>query len=189
MPANEFIESTFLDDQTCNFGTSKDFKFAYDSADNRLEIRDTSDAVIGTMSTAGALGVPSINIASGGALTSLISAAYTPTLTDVANAGTLDLLVARYMRIGTIVTVAATFRAAITTTATLTQVRVTLPVASNFANLRECSGAGATDDSAGANIVPVSVVADPTNDAILLSFLPGTASPLFVSFNATYVII
>jgi hypothetical protein len=33
------------------------------------------------------------------------------------------------------------------------------------------------------------VVADPTNDAILLSFTPGTASSLFVSFTATYVII
>jgi hypothetical protein len=54
--ANEFNESTFLDDQTCNFGTSKDFKVVYDSADNRLEIRDTSDAVIFTMSTAGAIG-------------------------------------------------------------------------------------------------------------------------------------
>jgi hypothetical protein len=55
--ANEFNESTFLDDQTCNFGTSKDFKVVYDSADNRLEIRDTADALIGTLSTAGALGV------------------------------------------------------------------------------------------------------------------------------------
>jgi hypothetical protein len=55
--ANEFNESTFLDDQSCNFGTSKDFKVVYDSADNRLEIRDTADALIGTLSTAGALGV------------------------------------------------------------------------------------------------------------------------------------
>jgi hypothetical protein len=176
--ANEFNESTFLDDQTCNFGTSKDFKVVYDSADNRLEIRDTSDTVIATMTTAGALGVSNV-----------LGTTYTPTLTDVANAGTLDLLVARYTRVASVVTVAATFRAAITATATLTQVRVTLPVASNFANLRECSGAGATDDSTGANIVPVSVVADPTNDAILLSFTPETASSLFVSFTATYVII
>lgn len=54
--ANELNETTILDDQTFNLGTSKDFKVVYDSADNRLEIRDTSDAVIFTMSTAGAIG-------------------------------------------------------------------------------------------------------------------------------------
>lgn len=54
---NEFNETTILDDQTLNFGTSKDFKFKYDSADNRLEILDTSDTVIAHLSTAGALTV------------------------------------------------------------------------------------------------------------------------------------
>lgn len=53
--ANEFNELTVLDNQTLNFGTSKDFKVAYDTADNRLEVRDTSDAVIAHLSTAGAL--------------------------------------------------------------------------------------------------------------------------------------
>jgi hypothetical protein len=55
MPANEFNETTIYDDQTLNFGTSKDFKFAFDSADNRLEIRDTSDTIIARLSTSGAL--------------------------------------------------------------------------------------------------------------------------------------
>jgi hypothetical protein len=53
--ANEFNELTVLDNQTLNFGTSKDFKVAYDTADNRLEVRDTSDTVIAHLSTAGAL--------------------------------------------------------------------------------------------------------------------------------------
>jgi hypothetical protein len=55
MPANELNETTFLDDQTLNFGTSKDFKFVYNSADNRLEIRDTSGTVIWRMSVTGAV--------------------------------------------------------------------------------------------------------------------------------------
>lgn len=55
--ANEFNELTILDNQTLNFGTSKDFKVAYDTADNRLEVRDTSDTVIAHLSTAGALTV------------------------------------------------------------------------------------------------------------------------------------
>lgn len=54
---NELNETTILDNQTLNFGTSEDFKIAYDTADNRLEIRDTSDAVIAHLSTAGALTV------------------------------------------------------------------------------------------------------------------------------------
>lgn len=53
--ANELNETTILDNQTLNFGTSKDFKVAYDTGDNRLEVRDTSDAVIAHLSTAGAL--------------------------------------------------------------------------------------------------------------------------------------
>ena len=55
--ANELNETTILDNQTLNFGTSKDFKVAYDTADNRLEVRDTSDTVIAHLSTAGALTV------------------------------------------------------------------------------------------------------------------------------------
>lgn len=54
---NELNETTILDNQTLNFGTSEDFKIAYDTGDNRLEIRDTSDAVIAHLSTAGALTV------------------------------------------------------------------------------------------------------------------------------------
>ena len=143
----------------------------------------------GALTTDGLLTAASFNINGGGSLTRLVSAAYTPTLTDVANAGTMDLLVARYAAMGTIVDFSLTFRAAITTTATLTQVRITVPIASNFANLRQCSGAGATDDSLGGFIVPISVVADPTNDAILISFLPGTATSLYISLSGSYVII
>lgn len=55
MPANEFNETTVNDDQTLNFGTSKDFKFKYDSADNRLEILNSADAVIGHLTTGGVL--------------------------------------------------------------------------------------------------------------------------------------
>lgn len=54
---NELNETTILDNQTLNFGTSKDFKMKYDSVDNRWEILDSSDAVIAHLSTAGALTV------------------------------------------------------------------------------------------------------------------------------------
>jgi hypothetical protein len=52
---NELNETTILDDQTFNLGTSKDFKLKYDSADNRLEILNSSDTVLMHLSSAGAL--------------------------------------------------------------------------------------------------------------------------------------
>ena len=143
----------------------------------------------GDLNVAGAVACASVNVAGGGAVAAMVGAQYSPTPVDVANAGTMDLVVGRYLRVGDMVMMGVTFRAAITASATLTQVRVPLPVASNFDNLRRVSGAGTTDDSLGGFIAPVSVVADPTNDAVLLSFLPGTGGNLFVSFTAFYVVL
>lgn len=53
--ANIFGDSQFGDDKEIILGDGNDFRVAYDSADNRFEIRDSASAVIGYLSTAGVL--------------------------------------------------------------------------------------------------------------------------------------
>lgn len=54
---NVFGTSQFGDDDEIILGDGNDFRLAYDSADNRLEIRDSSSTVIGHLTTAGVLTV------------------------------------------------------------------------------------------------------------------------------------
>lgn len=53
MAANELNETTILDDEELNLGTSKDLKLVFDSGDNRVEFRDTSDTLRGHITGAG----------------------------------------------------------------------------------------------------------------------------------------
>lgn len=53
--ANVFGDSQFTDNKEIILGDGNDFRIAYDSADNRLEIRDSASAVIAHLSTGGAL--------------------------------------------------------------------------------------------------------------------------------------
>jgi len=55
--SNIFSDSQFGDDKEIILGDGNDFRIAYDSADNRLEIRDSSSTVIGHLSTSGVLTV------------------------------------------------------------------------------------------------------------------------------------
>lgn len=192
--ANQVNTTIVRDDEYIYFGTSGPFRMRYSVSNTRLELTDTAGNILahwtdagttGNMTVTGAITTNTLSLTNG----QVVSGDWTPTLTDVANAGTLDSIVGRYIRVGSMVTVAATFRATITANATLTQVRATLPIASNFTSVRQCSGAGTTDSGAGASITPVSVASDATNDAILLSFLSPTDSNLNISFTATYVIV
>jgi hypothetical protein len=88
------------------------------------------------------------------------SGEYTPTLTDVTNVAASVLLGARYMRIGSTVTVH--FALSIDATATgATELDISLPVASNFTDAEDCSGL-AVSSTAGEN--QGSITADVAND-------------------------
>src|SRR3972149_5740087 len=67
---------------------------------------------------------------------------YTPTLTNVANLDSSTAYPCSYVRIGNIVLVGLYFEANPTTTLVLTQVRVSLPIASNFTSVIHCVGSG-----------------------------------------------
>lgn len=75
----------------------------------------------------------------------IASGTYTPTLTNVANAGgTLSSDGAQYIRVGNVVTVSGKLQTIPTAATTLTQIGISLPVASNFASAHECSGTAAS---------------------------------------------
>lgn len=177
MAANLFDELTIRDDQTLNLGTSKDFKLVYDSVDNRLEIRDTSDAVL-------------LNLTTGGVLsgTSLTSGQWNPTPVGVANVASMANAVGYYWRIGQ--RVGGHFYVDVTPTAgssTDTSFRVPLPVSSAFTSTRHAIGSGfhrITGESMG----NVRVSADTTDDQMLVTFEAQSTGSHAIGFGFTYTI-
>lgn len=114
---------------------------------------------------------------------------YAPTLTAVAN---LDAIAAVgsafYARVGNIVSVFGAFDADPTALATLTQFRMSLPIASNFgaAGGNECGGTAANKDLAGE---VVTIGADTTNDAALFEWTTASTASRRYRFSFSYVVI
>lgn len=115
----------------------------------------------------------------------IASGEWTPTATAVANLDSITVGKCRYHRIGSIVFVSGTV--VIDTTANdSTQFRLTLPIASNFANSQDASG---TVSFENANIYGLMQVSgDTTNDALYFNGYAeiGVAS---IMFSGAYTII
>jgi hypothetical protein len=118
----------------------------------------------------------------------VFSGTYTPTYTNVANVSASTSTSCQYMRVGNTVTVSGQITITPTASATLTSIRVSLPIASNFAFTRQCAGtfsaiAGTSATNAGR------VQADATNDDALFDIVSqGTASWTH-SFSFTYLVV
>jgi hypothetical protein len=142
-----------------------------------LTVRGALSAGSLTVGGATATGTLSITL---GAIT---SGTYTPTLTNTTNIDASTAEAAQYMRVGNVVTVSG--RVAIdATAAAATVMGVSLPIASNFANLRECGGiVGAAGGPFG------EIRADSTNDRATFAYTAtGTANTAYY-FTFTYRII
>ena len=115
----------------------------------------------------------------------IASGEWTPTATAVANLDSITAEKCRYQRIGSIVFVSGTV-VIDTTGNNVTQFRLTLPIASNFANSQDASGTASLDDTHIYALMQVS--GDTTNDA--LDFIGyseiGVAS---IRFSGAYTII
>lgn len=74
---------------------------------------------------------------------------YTPTLTNTANIDASVAHLLHYYRVGNVVTVSGAVQIDATTTATVTQLRLTLPVASTFTDEFELAGTSTTTYSGG----------------------------------------
>lgn len=99
---------------------------------------DGDTSLPGNLATTG-----SINVAGSGAISSLTSGSWTPTLANVSNVTSTANPTGFYQRVGNIVTGVVNFQVNPTTgSTTATAVSVTLPVASNFTGNDDAIGAG-----------------------------------------------
>jgi len=109
---------------------------------------------------------------------------YTPTLTNVANVAASTAYSCQYSRVGNTVTVSGEVDIDPTTTLTLTQLGVSLPIASALANSNELAGTSA--DELG---TPARVAGDVTNDRAEVRLTPVDVTNRRFSFTFTYRII
>ena len=110
-----------------------------------------------------------------------INGTYTPTLTDVANVAASTAYSCQYIRVGTVVTVSGEVDIDPTTTLTLTQLGISLPIASNLTATNELGGTSADDLGTAAR-----VAGDATNNRAELRMTPVDVTNRRFSFTFTY---
>ncbi|KKW93960.1 autotransporter outer membrane beta-barrel domain-containing protein [Sphingobium chungbukense] len=101
-----------------------------------------------------------ITAASGNAIPVLASGTYTPTLTNVTNVTASTAYQLRYTRVGSVVRVSGRVDVDPTAGGTV-EVGITLPIASNFTTIYQCSGVAASEVVPGQS---AAFFADPMND-------------------------
>lgn len=129
------------------------------------------------------------NITAGGNITgaNLLSGTYTPTLTAVANVASSTAYVTQYLRVGNMVTVSGHVQLTATAANTDTQLRMSIPIASNFGS-QAVGGAGACI-ATGLFGEPIAMTNDTTNDEVTFRCRPTTTAGRTYTFSFTYRII
>ena len=109
---------------------------------------------------------------------------YTPTATTVANVAASTVAKCRWSRAGRIVYVEGSIQIDPTNTATLTQLRFSLPVPSTFAATTDLSGtlSGVPSNHAGR------IEADTATGTAVLSYTPTDVSNQTVAFSFSYAV-
>lgn len=111
---------------------------------------------------------------------------YTPTLTNVTNLDSSTAYSCQYLRVGSTVTVSGRVDVNPTAAASaLTQLGISLPIASNIANTNECGGTAIASAVAGNG----AILGDATNNRAELNFLAGFTTDQPMYFTFTYRII
>lgn len=116
-----------------------------------------------------------------------LAGTYTPTRSAEVN---LDANVtpteAQYMRVGATVTVSGMFTADPTTTATTTRFELSLPIASNFGAIEDCSGVAFCGGIAG---MGASIQASTTNDTAKIYWIASDTTSQQWTYSFTYQVI
>lgn len=115
------------------------------------------------------------------------SGVWTPTATDVANIAAKTLYKCHYSYNGKTVKFSGKISIDPSAANTLTQLRITKPIASNFAAEEDAAGVGFSDDVFGLGF---RIYADATNDELMISYISdGTAANSDFSFSGSYEVI
>lgn len=113
------------------------------------------------------------------------SGTYTPTLTNAVNLTSSAAFTTQYTRIGNVVLVSGAFTIEPTADDTLTTMGISLPVASNFAQLYQCTGIV----SAAVDTETFPIVADPVNNRAALTGIARDTANHAVYFQFMYLVI
>lgn len=120
------------------------------------------------------------------ALAVLTSGVYTPTLFNDANLTGSTAYSCQFLRVGNTVTVSGRVDVDPTTTATLTTLGISLPIASAFANTNECGGTAWASAVAGEG---AAIFADAANDRATMQWVAVDVTNAARFFSFTYRII
>lgn len=121
----------------------------------------------------------------------VFSGTYTPTLTNISNVDATTAYECQYMRVGNVVTVSGAFDLDATAANTTTNIGISLPIASNFTNTRQCRGTGAINSTTATAIQKgvAFIDADNVNDRATLTCAPEVTTNNTWSFHLTYRVI
>lgn len=111
---------------------------------------------------------------------------YTPTLTNVTNLTASTVYDATYTRIGNVVTVAGRVEIDPTTPASLTELGISLPIASNIAGLEGVCGTAAASGIAGQC---AAIIGDATNNRAQMTWIAGDITNQSMYYTYQYYII
>lgn len=114
----------------------------------------------------------------------IASGSYTPTITSIANVSSTSSHGCQWIRVGNVVTVSGSVDITPTATTTDTQIRISLPIASNLVNDENCSGT----TSARLLTQVGAIWGDTTNDAAYMEFQSATTSQRTMYFSFQYLI-
>ena len=119
-------------------------------------------------------------------LPTLATTTWTPTLTNVANLDASTAYLSTYLRAGSFVATFGKVDVDPTLAATLTQLGMSLPIASNFANAHECCGVAFASGIAGQG---AAILGDTTNDRAQMQWISGDITNQAMYFVFGYRII
>jgi hypothetical protein len=118
----------------------------------------------------------------------IFSGTYTPTLTNTTNIAASTAYVTGYFRVGNMVTVAGRVNIDPTAASTASELRISLPIASNFANNQNLGGVGAIATGV-AEVSSGGILADATNDEARFLFTSGGTAARDYYFTFSYQVL
>ena len=114
------------------------------------------------------------------------SGTYTPTLFNTANLAGSAAYLCQYMRVGSTVTVSGAVSVDPTTTSVLTQLGISLPVASDFATNQNLGGVAFASNVLNEG---AAIYGDTANDRALMQWIAGDVTNHVLFFSFTYQVI